>query len=211
MPPIRRWEVFRPSRATADRAACGRGAPQESAGAGGAPTRRPHPGSALTECAGRGMPPPLAEPARSGGMHGDGLAPDGNRQSGVPCVRLGVRASSAHERHPAWSEYLPAPPAAPVRRYAHPAARARSGPVPRRASAGALVAHVSFCGARSAPLPCAKRVRCLVIAQSILLIFILNDFALVGRIPGVLCISAIQMTHTCSHGALCTNEAFFFP
>ncbi len=78
MPPIRRREVFRPSRATAARAACGRGAPQESAGAGGAPIRQPHPGSALTECAGRGMPPPLAEPARSGGMHGDGLAPDGN-------------------------------------------------------------------------------------------------------------------------------------
>ena len=35
-------------------------------------------GSALTECAGRGMPPPLAEPARGGGMTGDGLAPDGN-------------------------------------------------------------------------------------------------------------------------------------
>ena len=45
-------------------------------------------------------------------------------------VRLGVRASSAHERHPAWSEYLPVPPAAPWRRCAHPAARARSGPVP---------------------------------------------------------------------------------
>ena len=45
-------------------------------------------------------------------------------------VRLGMRASSAHERHPARSEYLPSPPAAPVRRCAHPAARARSGPVP---------------------------------------------------------------------------------
>ena len=71
-------------------------------------------------------------------------------------VRLGVRASSAHERHPAWSEYLPAPPAAPCRRCAHPAARARSGPVPRRASAGALVAHVRFCGARSAHLTVSK-------------------------------------------------------
>ena len=78
MPPIRRREVFRPSRATADRAACGRGAPTESTGAGGAPTLQPHLGSALTECAGRGMPPPLAEPAWGGGMHGDGLAPDGN-------------------------------------------------------------------------------------------------------------------------------------
>ena len=100
MTPIRRREVFRPSRATADRAACGRGAPQESAGAGNVPERsggkirrsrtrrvrkhpraphlRPHAGSALTECAGRGMPPPLAEPARGGGMTGDGLAPDGN-------------------------------------------------------------------------------------------------------------------------------------
>jgi len=71
-------------------------------------------------------------------------------------VRLGVRASFAHERHPAWSEYLPAPPAAPVRRCAHPAARARSGPVPRRASAGALVAHVHFCGARPAHLAWSK-------------------------------------------------------
>ena len=78
MPPIRRREVFRPSRATADRAASARGAPPESAGAGGAPHLRPRPGSALTECAGRGMPPPLAEPAWGGGMHGDGLAPDGN-------------------------------------------------------------------------------------------------------------------------------------
>ena len=68
----------RPRRATADRAASARGAPQESAGAGGAPHLRPHTGSALTECAGRGMPPPLAEPARGGGMAGDGLAPDGN-------------------------------------------------------------------------------------------------------------------------------------
>ncbi len=75
---IRLDKVFRPSRATADRVACGRGAPQESAGAGGAPYRRPHTGSALTECAGRGMPPPLAEPACGGGMTGDGLAPDGN-------------------------------------------------------------------------------------------------------------------------------------
>ena len=39
MLPIRRREVFRPSRATADRAACGRGAPQESAGAGNVPFR----------------------------------------------------------------------------------------------------------------------------------------------------------------------------
>ena len=53
MPPIRRREVFRPSRATADRAASARGTPQESAGAGGAPTLQPHLGSALTECAGR--------------------------------------------------------------------------------------------------------------------------------------------------------------
>ena len=71
-------------------------------------------------------------------------------------VRLGVRASSAHERHSAWSEYLPAPSAAPVRRCEHPAARARSGPVPRRTSAGALVAHGRFCGARSAHLAVSK-------------------------------------------------------
>ena len=71
-------------------------------------------------------------------------------------VRRKMRASSAHERHPARSEYLPSPPAAPCRRCAHPAARARSGPVPRRASAGALVAHVRFCGARSAHLTLSK-------------------------------------------------------
>ena len=66
----------------ADRAVSGermtRLTPDGRAVAGGAPHRRPRPGSALTECAGRGMPPPLAEPARGGGMHGDGLAPDGN-------------------------------------------------------------------------------------------------------------------------------------
>ena len=66
----------------ADRAVSGermtRLTPDGRAVAGGAPTRRPHTGSALTECAGRGMPPPLAEPARGGGMAGDGLAPDGN-------------------------------------------------------------------------------------------------------------------------------------
>ena len=78
MPPIRRREVFRPSRATADRAAYGRGAPQESAGADGAPALLPHAGSALTECAGRGMPPPLAEPASRGGLHGDGRDPERN-------------------------------------------------------------------------------------------------------------------------------------
>ena len=110
MPPIRRREVFRPSRATADRAACGRGAPQESAGAGNVPersggeirrsrTRRvrkhpraphllPHPGSALTECAGRAMPPPLAEPAYAEGMHGDGLAPDGNLAIAEICAKV---------------------------------------------------------------------------------------------------------------------------
>ena len=93
MPPIRRREVFRPSRATADRAACGRGAPSESAGAGGAPTRRPHFGSALTECAGREMPPPLAEPARGSGMHGDGLAPDGN-------LAIAERGEDAARRSP---------------------------------------------------------------------------------------------------------------
>ena len=78
MPPIRRREVFRPSWATADRAACGRGAPTESTGAGGAPTLRPHLGPALTECAGRGMPPPLAEPASRGRLHGNGRDPERN-------------------------------------------------------------------------------------------------------------------------------------
>ena len=100
MPPIRQREVFRPSRATADRAACGRGAPQESAGAGGAPTLRPHPGSALTECAGRGMPPPLAEPAWGGGMHGDGLAPDGNLAIAEKCAEAKRRGAASEAKRP---------------------------------------------------------------------------------------------------------------
>ena len=67
-------------------------------------------------------------------------------------VRRKVCASSAHGRHAAWSGYLPAPPAAPWRRCAHPAARARSGPVPA-ACPLARCRHVSrFCGARSAHL-----------------------------------------------------------
>ena len=52
--------------------------PDGRAVAGGAPTRRPLLGSALTECAGRGMPPPLAEPASRGGLHGDGRDPERN-------------------------------------------------------------------------------------------------------------------------------------
>ena len=92
------------------------------------------------------------------------------RACGTVCaVPVSMRASSAHERHPAWSEYLPSPPAAPVRRCAHPAARARSGPVPRRASAGALVAHVRFCGARSAPLTVSKGSVLRLIARRIVL------------------------------------------
>ena len=132
MPPIRRREVFRPSRATADRAACGRGAPQESAGAGNVPersggeirrsrTRRvrkhpraphllPHSGSALTECAGRGMPPPFAEPARGGGMHGDGLAPDGN-------LAIAERGEDAARRPPPRAGEVAA--AFPAPRHAH--------------------------------------------------------------------------------------------
>ena len=66
----------------ADRAVSGermtRLTPDGRAVAGGAPPERTKQAQALTECAGRGMPPPLAEPAWGGGMHGDGLAPDGN-------------------------------------------------------------------------------------------------------------------------------------
>ena len=66
----------------ADRAVSGEGMPRLTpdgrAVAGGAPPQRTKKAQTLTECAGRGMPPPLAEPARGGGMHGDGLAPDGN-------------------------------------------------------------------------------------------------------------------------------------
>ena len=71
-------------------------------------------------------------------------------------VRRRVRASSAHERHPARSEYLPSPvcrPCAAMRASRRPCAlRPRS----RRASAGALSAHVCFCGARSARLTVSK-------------------------------------------------------
>ena len=71
-------------------------------------------------------------------------------------VRRKMRASSAHGRHPARSEYLPSPvcrPCAAMRASRRPSAlRPRS----RRASAGALVAHVRFCGARSARLNLSK-------------------------------------------------------
>ena len=66
----------------ADRAVSGermtRLTPDERAVAGGAPHLQPHLGSAPTECAGRGMPPPLAEPASRGGLHGDGRDPERN-------------------------------------------------------------------------------------------------------------------------------------
>ena len=117
----------------------------------------------------------LRSAAGGGGPRGwHGRAGASARRSLCPRlpVRLGVRASSAHERHPAWSEYLPAPPAAPCRRCAHPATRARSGPVPRRTSAGALVAHVRFCGARSAPLTVSKGRAFRLIARRIVLPFI---------------------------------------
>ena len=71
-------------------------------------------------------------------------------------VRRRVRASSAHERHPTRSEYLPSPacrPCAAMRASRRPSAlRPRS----RRASAGALSAHVRFRGARSARLTVSK-------------------------------------------------------
>ena len=66
----------------ADRAVSGervmRLTPDGRAVAGGAPLLRTKKAQTLTECAGRGMPPPLAEPARGGGMHGDGRDPERN-------------------------------------------------------------------------------------------------------------------------------------
>ena len=82
-------------------------------------------------------------------------------------VRRRVRASSAHERHPARSEYLPSPPAAPVRRCAHPAARARSGPVPALRPL-ARYWHMSVSAVRvPRTLQWARGVRCLAIALRI--------------------------------------------
>ncbi len=107
-----------------------------------------------------------------------------------------MRASSAHERHPARSG-LPSPPAAPVRRCAHPAARARSGPVPRRAFAGALLAHVRFCGARSAHLMGSKGSAWPVIARRIALAFI----------SWICSIRAILIGR--NKGLSCTNVALF--
>ena len=69
-------------RPQADRAVSGermtRLTPDGRAVAGGAPPQRTSKAQALTECAGRGMPPPLAEPASRGGLHGDGRAPERN-------------------------------------------------------------------------------------------------------------------------------------
>ena len=52
--------------------------PDGRAVAGGAPPERTKKAQTLTECAGRGMPPPLAEPASRGGLHGDGRDPERN-------------------------------------------------------------------------------------------------------------------------------------
>ena len=66
----------------ADRAVSGEGMPRLTpdgrAVAGGAPPQRTKKAQTLTECAGRGMPPPLAEPASRGGLHGDGRDPERN-------------------------------------------------------------------------------------------------------------------------------------
>ena len=66
----------------ADRAVSGermtRLTPDGRAVAGGAPPQRTKKAQTLTECAGRGMPPPLAEPASRGGLHGDGRDPERN-------------------------------------------------------------------------------------------------------------------------------------
>ncbi len=66
----------------ADRAVSGermtRLTPDGRAVAGGAPQQRTKQAQTLTECAGRGMPPPLAEPASRGGLHGDGRDPERN-------------------------------------------------------------------------------------------------------------------------------------
>ena len=56
--------------------------------AGGAPPER-HQSSALTECAGREMPPPIAEPALREGLHGDGRDPERN----LPIAERGADAA----------------------------------------------------------------------------------------------------------------------
>ena len=119
---------------------------------------RPLAGTSLRSCARllrnlRGSPPKasLSSAHRGGGgprgWHGRaGASARRSLRHRLP-VRRRVRASSAHERHPARSEYLPSPPAAPVRRCAHPAARARSGPVPA-ARPLARYRHMSVSAAR---------------------------------------------------------------
>ena len=72
-----RREVFRPSASRRSRGWMARLTPDARALAGGAPPER-HQSSALTECAGREMPPPPAEPALREGLHGDGRDPERN-------------------------------------------------------------------------------------------------------------------------------------
>ena len=120
-----------------------------------------------------------------------------------------MRASSAHERHPARSEYLPSPacrPCAAMRASRRPSAlRPRS----RRASAGALVAHVRFCGARSAPLTVSKVSVIPLIARRILLISVSHSHTLVWCNLGTPCKSAAHISHKCSHEASVENVTFF--
>ena len=72
-----RREVFRPSASRRSRGWMARLTTDARAVAGGAPPER-HTSSALTECAGREMPPPPAEPALREGLHGDGRDPERN-------------------------------------------------------------------------------------------------------------------------------------
>ena len=114
-------------------------------------------------------------------------------------VRRRVRASSAHGRHPARSEYLPSPvcrPCAAMRASRRPSAlRPRS----RRASAGALVAHVRFCGARSARLTVSKvSALTLECAKKFLAIHFSDSFQM-------------AMLVWRNHGSPCKSETHIFP
>ena len=71
-------------------------------------------------------------------------------------VRRKMCASSAHGRHPARSEYLPSPVCRPCAAMRASRRSCALRPRSRRASAGALVAHVRFCGARPAHLNLSK-------------------------------------------------------
>ena len=85
-------------------------------------------------------------------------------------------------------------------------------PRSRRASAGALVAHVRFCGARSAHLTLSKvRALALDCAEGFLAIHFSGSFhmaILIGRNHGAPCKSATHISHKCSHEGSFVNSVF---